>query len=155
MEYEEFNKALKFNIITAITRSTFEKPHAYKPLKTQMKESGLLSRFIPFSYTYEPTKIDRLFGQIKGKLTGNPITLSKILNEEREIQGNPEEFSRFEKFSVALGRNVEGFGFRPQRHFQRLAKAHALMRGGKSVETEDIDKILQLINWINFRFNPL
>jgi hypothetical protein len=72
-----------------------------------------------------------------------------------EIKGNPELFSQFELIASKIGQEIGGYGFRVLRSLQTLAKANALLNDRTEVNQEDIDKIVYLSNWINYRLNPL
>jgi hypothetical protein len=142
-------EGLKFNIITAITTDN------YKNLEKYMKKTGLLSRFIPFSYDYPIDKVKKIFNYIEGVETTENVQIKEIRKEDVEIQNNPNLFKEFEMISTRLGTQYSGYGLRAQINFQRLAKANAWLNGRKEVTSEDIEKILYLSKWINFDFNPL
>jgi hypothetical protein len=57
--------------------------------------------------------------------------------------------------SYKIGQEVGGYGFRILRNLQALAKANAILNDRTEVNQQDIDKIIYLSNWINYRFNPL
>jgi len=44
---------------------------------------------------------------------------------------------------------------RIQRDLQTLAKANAMLNDRDEVTEEDIDKVIELTNLINYKFNPL
>jgi len=60
-----------------------------------------------------------------------------------------------EMLSMKVGEESGGYGFRMQRNLQALAKANAVLNGRTEVVQEDIDKLMHLGNWMNFRFNLL
>jgi len=142
-------QGLKFNLITAITSPDF------KTIHRKLKSTGLLSRFIPFSYKYPIDKIRKILDYIENENKVLGVTIPKINKKDTEIKGNPELFRELEIVSTKLGQEYGAYGFRAQKNLQRLCKANALINKRKEVTQEDIDKILELSKWINFKFNPL
>jgi hypothetical protein len=140
---------IKFSMISAITVEDFNKTKKY------LETTGLLSRFIPFSYDYPIDKVRRILDFIENGSPGEKEIEFRVVKREAEVEGNPELFRRLEIVSTKLGREYSGFGFRAQEHLQRLAKAAALNRGSKKVEAQDVEEILGLSRWINYEFNPL
>jgi hypothetical protein len=156
-----YNPPIKCGLITAITSDSYY--GQYNPqtqrfengIKHYWKTIGLLSRFIPFSYEYEMLKIRKIFQFIEKEDYTKPQSKQTIKRTMTDVKGNPELFQQFEISSMTIGKEISGYGLRVQRSFQALAKANALLNDGKEVAQKDIDKILKLGNWMNFRFNPL
>ena len=115
---------------------------------------GLLSRFIPFSYDYELSKIRRIFQHLESE-EQQESTQQKIVRTRKDVKGNLRLFGQLEMLSVKVGEEAGGYGFRMQRNLQALAKANAVLNGRAKVVQNDIDKLIHLGNWMNFRFNPL
>jgi hypothetical protein len=157
-----YNPPLKVGVITAITDEDFLGYYNSKEgkwiggVKYEWRRIGLLSRFIPFSYRYEYSKIFKIFEWIEHEQYNLKLPSQKIKTRRTTfVEGNPELFSKLEKISVQLSQQVGGYGFRPQRSLQTLAKANALLNGRCEVVMEDIDTVIWLSNWINLDFNPL
>lgn len=142
-------KGLKFNMITAITTPNF----AF--LKKKMKGTGLLSRFIPFSYSYPIDKVKKIFDYIEKIQDKEDVHTYRILKKDTIVKEDPALFKQLEIVSMRLGQEYGAYGFRAQKSLQRLAKANAILNNRKEVTQEDIDKILHLAKWINFDFNTI
>ena len=159
--HKTYNPPLKLGIITAITDEDFLGHYDSKEgkwiggVKYEWRRIGLLSRFIPFSYKYEYSKIYKIFEFIEKEQYNLKLPTQKINRRTTLVQGNPELFSKLEKISIQLSQQVGGYGFRPQRNLQTLAKANALLNGRHEVTQQDIDTVIWLSNWINLDFNPL
>lgn len=161
----ESKEPIKIGFITAITRSSFYNPVAIgrnklffrdAGIKKYLEETGILSRFIPFSYDYPIDKIKIIFDKIKGmNIKTQKVIYRKIDTKETEIKGNPELFNQLEIVSRTLGLNYGAYGIRTQQKLQLLTKANAKIEGRKEVIQEDINKILYLSKWINYDFNPI
>lgn len=150
LSYLKLVEGLKFSVITAITSENFHKVERY------LKETGLLSRFIPFSYDYPINLVKTIFEIIEGSSSSsNKISIPKIIKSHKKIENEPELFKNFEMVSMKLGMQYKAYGIRGQTNLQRLAKANALLNSRTKVNKEDIDKILYLSNWINYDYNSI
>jgi hypothetical protein len=149
LQFYKLIEGLRFNIITAVTGANFMKVQRY------LKDTGLLSRFLPFSYDYPVNLVQKVFEMIEGKATNDTVQIPKLILKETPIPNNPALFKNFEFISTRLGIDYGGYGIRAQIGFQRLAKANALMNKRKEVTKEDIEKVIELSRWINYGFNPL
>ena len=140
---------IKFNLITAITSDNFRKVQRY------FTETGLLSRFITFSYDYPISTLKEIIKTIEGTQSGSKVTIPKIKKKNTEISNSPHLFAQFEFISSKLGLQYKGYGIRSQINLQRLAKANALLNNRTKINQDDINKIIKLSNWFNFNFNPI
>jgi len=156
-----YEPPIKCGLITAITSDNFN--GYYDPDRKQFrggakdiwKSMGLLSRFIPFSYQYEISKINRIFGFIEKEEEQKSTGKEKIKRKMVNVKGNAELFEKLRTASLQLGVEMGAYGFRLQRGLQCLAKANAVLNDRTQVAQEDIEAVLRLANWMNYRFNPL
>jgi hypothetical protein len=131
----------KINIITSMT----VKNHA--EMENYLKKISLYSKFIPFSFTYPMETVIKIMDAIaRDEKFEN--TTPKIITEEKVIEGNPELFKAFCFIPLP-------FDIKTQRNMQNLARANAMLNGRDKVEKEDIDKVLFLSRWINYKMNYL
>jgi hypothetical protein len=156
-----YDPPIKCGMITAITSESYlgtynrDKQRFEGGLRHYWKNIGLLSRFVPFSYEYELSKIQRIFQFIQNEDHLKPASKETIKRKTVHVKGNPQLFQKLEILSVRVSQEVGGYGFRIQRSLQTLAKANAVLNGRTEVSQQDIDKILKLGNWMNKQFNPL
>lgn len=156
-----YDPPIKCGLITAITSDNFN--GYYDPQRQQYrggakeiwKSTGLLSRFIPFSYQYEISKISKIFGFIEKEEEQKSTGKEKIKRTMVNVKGNAELFEKLRTASLQLGVEMGAYGFRLQRSLQCLAKANAVLNNRAKVAQEDIEAVLRLTNWMNYRFNPL
>ena len=156
-----YDPPIKCGLITAITSDNFN--GYYDPRRQQFrggakeiwKSTGLLSRFIPFSYQYEMSKISKIFNFIEKEGEKGEAGKEKIRRKMVDVKGNAELFKKMEIASSRLGDEMGGYGFRLQRGLQYLAKANAVLNDRTEIAQEDIDAVLHLANWMNYRYNPL
>jgi len=157
-----YNPPIKCGVITGITSGSYNgyynnlTQRTEGGLKHYWKKIGLLSRFVPFSYKYELSKVIKIFELIeKDNANAKENQKETIKRTVTEIEGNEKLFNQLQMVSVKVGQEVEAYGIRIQKNLQLLAKANALLRNSPKVEQEDIQAILDLSNWINYDFNPL
>ena len=156
-----YNPPVKCGLITAITTESYhgyDNPLTHRTeggIKHYWRRIGLLSRFIPFSYEYEISKVMKIFESIQKEEYEARSNPEKIKRRIMKVKGNKNLFQQFQILSFHLGSKVSGYGIRTQRNLQYLAKANAMLHDRNMVAQEDIDKIMKLGNWINYKFNPL
>lgn len=156
-----YDPPIKCGLITAITSDNFN--GYYDPKRQQFrggakeiwKSMGLLSRFIPFSYQYEISKISKIFNFIEKEEEQRSTGKEKIKRKMIDVKGNAELFEKLEAASLRFGGEMGAYGFRLQRSLQCLAKANAILNNITEVTQDDIDAVLRLANWMNYRYNPL
>ncbi|MEM5813432.1 MAG: hypothetical protein QXU71_03670 [Candidatus Aenigmatarchaeota archaeon] len=149
LQFYKLIEGIKFNVITAITTDNFKK------IKKYFRDTGLLSRFIPFSYDYSISLIKKVFDFLEGKKHISDVKFPKIKQKDIAIEDKPELFKEFETISTKMSIELSGYGFRLQKNLQRLAKANAILNNRTEVTKEDIEKVIYLSNWINFEFRSL
>jgi hypothetical protein len=147
---ESSKKHVKCGVITAITAEELrDQRHSWGRL-------GFLSRIVPFSYSYGMETVKKVFDYILGLdyLKEHEIEL-EIPKQEKEIK-LPRRYAREILPSIAIIAQAEKtYGFRLQKQFQALLQASALDRGHSAVNSADVDRILRLMNWVNFSANPI
>jgi len=156
-----YDPPIKCGLITAITSDNFN--GYYDPRRQQFrggakaiwKSTGLLSRFIPFSYQYEISKISKIFNFIEKEEEQRSTGKEKIRRKMIDVKGNTKLFEKLRITSSQLGVEMGAYGFRLQRSLQCLAKANAILNNRTEVTQEDIDAVLHLANWMNYRYNLL
>ena len=137
-------------MITAITSEEFNDN------RHNWKKKGFLSRTIPFSYRYGMDTVNKIFESIVelGYLKEREIKLD-IPTQDKEIKLS-EKFARSILPSTAtIAKAQETYGFRLQKQFQALLQASALERHRRCVTRADVERVLSLMNWINFDEKPI
>jgi hypothetical protein len=158
-----YDPPIKCGLITGITTESFH-GEEYDPsqqryrggVRYEWKRTGLLSRFIPFSYKYELSKINRVFDYIANadrelQLKGKESIQRRMIS----VKGNEQLFNRTRSLSQDIGKATGGYGFRMQLSLQTLMKANAVLNMREEVVREDAEKIEKLGNWMNFENNCL
>lgn len=141
---------VKCGIITAITVAEIrDQRHSWGRL-------GFLSRTVPFSYSYSMESVKRVFDSILGLdfLEERNIEL-KIPKQDASIRLPRKYAQEILPSTTAVAQAQETYGFRLQKQFQALLQASAFEEGRTTVGSRDVDRVLHLMNWVNFDEKPI
>jgi hypothetical protein len=143
-------KHVKCGIITAITDTELrDQRHNWGRL-------GFLSRVVPFSYSYGIQTVRTVFNSILGLdyLDESNVEL-KIPSKDKEIPLPKRYAQEILPSTTTIAKAQETYGFRLQKQFQALLQASALEKGRSKVNAKDVDRVLSLMNWVNFDTKPI
>lgn len=139
-------KPVKCGIITAITGAELsDQRHHWSRL-------GFLSRVIPFSYSYGIRSVKKVFDYVLGLdyLKEHDVELKRIPKQDRKI-GLPRKYAQATlPTTTTIAKAQNTYGFRLQKQFQALLQASALDGGRTIVNSNDVERVLGLMNWVNF-----
>jgi len=144
-------KHVKCGIITAITGEELaDQRHHWSRL-------GFLSRVIPFSYSYGMQSVKKVFDYVLGLdyLKEHDIELKRIPKQDRKISLPRRYAQAILPTTTTIARAQNTYGFRLQKQFQALLQASALERGRTTVNSRDVERVLRLMNWVNFNMHPI
>jgi hypothetical protein len=144
-------KHVKCGVITAITGEEL------RDQRHNWGRIGFLSRIVPFSYSYGMETVRKVFDYILGLdyLAEYDIELKRIPKQDKEIKLPRRYAQAILPSTTTIAQAQETYGFRLQKQFQALMQASALERGQKAVGSADVDRVLHLMNWVNFNENPI
>lgn len=153
----KFDKPARAGLITAITFDGINE------FKKEWKQSGFLSRLIPFSYkisgalrmeiedklkSYEAREVvEKLPTMKKGIINRSPanITLSKEMAYRLDALA----------YKLAHVTGTLDAPFRQEKQMYTMAKSHSALRHSDKVEEIDIETITMLSTWLNLEFNVI
>jgi hypothetical protein len=143
-------KHVKCGLITAITSDEF------RDNRHNWKRIGFLSRLIPFSYSYGLPTVNKIFEYILGLdyFKEREIQLT-VPNQDREIRLPRKYAQAILPATATIARAQETYGFRLQKQFQALLQASALDKGRNVVSKADVQRVLRLMQWVNFDEKPI
>jgi hypothetical protein len=143
-------KPVKCGLIAAITTDEFN-DHRHK-----WERLGFLSRTIPFSYSYGIPTVNKVFQYIIGLnfLDEQDIRLA-IPKEDKEIRLPSKYAQEILPSTTTIARAQETYGFRLQKQFQGLLQASALDSRRRIVNSNDVQRVLRLMDWVNFNEKPI
>lgn len=150
----------KFNVITAITKGALMEGGKDTPsMKKIMIKSGLLTRFLPFSYEYSVGLVKKIFDMQSGLdlEDADYCDIPEINKTFTHVECDYDFARQLDVVSTMLNVEFEksGYGIRPHRNLIRLAKSNALINKRDKVTKTDIDTIMKLANYFNFKFNAM
>ena len=144
-------KHVKCGVITAITSEEFnDQRHNWRRI-------GFLSRIVPFSYSYGMETIRKVFDSILGLdyLDEGDIELKRIPKQDKEVKLPTKYAQAILPSTTTIAKAQETYGFRLQKQFQALLQASALEKGRSKVNAADVDRVVHLMNWVNFNEHPI
>ncbi len=144
------SKHVKCGLITAITSDEL------RDQRHRWGRIGFLSRTVPFSYSYSIESVRRVFDSILGLdyLDESSMTLH-VPREDRKITLPRKYAQEILPSTTAIAQAQRTYGFRLQKQFQALLQASALEKGRNTVNSTDVERVLHLMNWVNFDENPI
>jgi hypothetical protein len=144
-------KHVKCGIVTAITTDDLnDQRHHWGRI-------GFLSRIVPFSYSYSIESVKKVFDYILGLdyLEEYDIELKRIPRQDRNIRLPRKHAQAILPSTAVIAEAQQTYGFRLQKQFQALLQASALEKGRHCVNSRDVERVLHLMNWMNFDENPI
>jgi len=135
-------------------------PKALESKKLGWARIGFMSRLLPVSYSYSvPSAVEILSSiatyEYRGK-SGIKISLPK---EDIEVYCNPQWNRDLIPYSTQLVGTADPayrlYGFRMQKHLQRLLLASPLLEGRDEVNQADFDKVVDLTRYINLGYTAI
>jgi hypothetical protein len=145
-----FKKPVKVGLITAITSDEFNDN------RHNWKKKGFLSRIIPFSYSYGMNTINKIFESILDIDYMKEQQIKMTIPKQDVAVKLPERYARsILPSTTMIAKAQQTYGFRLQKQFQALLQASALDRGLRVVNRLDVDRVLRLMNWVNFDEKPI
>lgn len=152
-----YDTPVKAGLITAITYDGINE------FKRAWKQSGFLSRLVPFSYSLSEQLKNEIENKIKSfealdEKERLPTMKKNIINRTPKPIILPKELAYkldICAYKLAIVTGSTNAPFRQEKQIYTLAKAHCALRHSEIVEQIDIDTIIMLSNWLNLEFNIL
>lgn len=141
-----FDPRLKIGLLTAVSDKDF---NAHK---SRLKKVGFVSRFIPFSYTYDKNTLEKVLGYIEeGSILKEKGVKLDLPKEPVVVECEAKYVRQFREFAL----NAQDWETRFLVQMRILLKSCALVHGRSKVNEEDVVEILKLVIYLNFNFNPI
>lgn len=145
-----FTRPVKCGLITAITGDEFSDQ------RHNWQKKGFLSRTIPFSYCYGMGTVSKVFESILELDYVRERGIKLDIPEKDVVIELPKKFARtILPSTTAIARAQQTYGFRLQKQFQALLQASALESHRKTVNKTDVERVLRLMDWVNFDQKPI
>jgi hypothetical protein len=143
--------SLKCGLITAVT------PEYIQDRRHGWAGMGFLSRLLPISYAYSNETQDKVFGFIQSQKHLDQIIASLDVPPRDAFikldEGYAAALTPYVKQTIESAEGL--YGFRLQRQLQTLLKASAFSDNRDEVNSEDIDKIISILKYVNFDYKEI
>lgn len=132
--------------------------------KVNWLKVGFLSRMLPVTWRYNRTTVREVLEYIfRRRYTGEKPIFCRFPSNQVEVFIPPKLARMLEhladkllaSYKAAATSPEDVYGFRYQRHFQRLAMASALEAGRHVVSREDVDRVKELSIFCNLDFTTI
>ena len=144
-----WDKEVKGNIVTAVTDQALDDG------RHEWAKIGFLSRFIMFSYSYDLSTVHAI---LQSYSRGGLINRSKTMEfpkENVDVTLDPQIADKLDPLAVRIGDDFGIYGIRAKINLRSLLKALAYLNGRVAVQMADFDELLRLVDYMNFKYNPL
>ncbi len=144
-----WDKEVKANLITAVT------DEAIRDGRHDWAKMGFLSRFIMFSYSYNFSTVTQILEQYsKHSSCLSPVSF-KFPKKEVSVQLPQELADKLNPLAVKIGEEFNLYGIRAKINLRSFIKALALRNHSIIVSEKEYVELLELYDYMNFKFNPL
>lgn len=126
-------------------------------------DMGFMSRMLPISYSYHAKTRMSIHNSIAAQEYHNNQAIVLDLPAENQVVSLPKlEGDKLIAVTSTVNSLDDGrknafktYGFRLQKQLQCLAMSNAIMEGRETVNSNDIDKVASLSNFINLNYLPI
>ncbi len=141
---------VRAGLITAVTTSSF------KEFKTAWKNTGFLSRLLPFSFSHSVETQSTIRDSIDRKQTSSTEKVRlKLVRNPPEISCPPPLMRQLRAYEDNLSALTDSAPYRHQIQLNAITEALAVIKGEREITQDHIDKIIQLSAWMNYNFKEL
>lgn len=144
------DKPVRAGLITATTNAS------YGEFKRTWKNTGFLSRLLPFSFNHSVNTTGRIMDDIEAKRP-DPITKARFTVKKRpkEVSSPQHLLRQLRVYEELLSRSTGSLPYRHQIQLNAITESLAILRGRWEIIQEDIDTIARLSKWINYDFKEI
>ncbi len=141
---------VRAGLITATTNAS------YRDFRTSWRNTGFLSRLLPFSFSHSVETTSRIMDAIDAKQP-DPIDRVnlRIAKKPKEIHCPRHLLRQLRAYEELLSRSTGSLPYRHQIQLNAITESHAILRGDAEIRQEDIDAIARLSNWMNYDFKEI
>ena len=141
---EKFKHPVKCGLIACMT------PGALDDKRHRWSDMGFMSRMLPVSWNYSKVTQNDIMSYITGRNYKQEKDLNlKLPDKDIEIKLDSTFAQELVPFSFIFAEANKTYGFRYQKHLQRLMMASALSEGREEVTKIDCDKVKSLVQFLN------
>lgn len=147
---KKFQQPIKCGIIACVT------PQQLRDKRHRWMSVGYMSRLLPVSWSYSnPARVEILEFISERKYRGDSHWNYKFPTTDEEINLPIELAKELIPYTYTFAQAQATYGFRHQKHLQRLAMASAIVDNRDVVNRGDIDKVIALTRFINLNHTAI
>lgn len=144
-----WDKEVKANVITAVTDQAIEDGrHDWAKL-------GFLSRFIVFSYSYSLSTVVEILNRYSKQGQSSDRIEIPLPDKDVDIKLPEKIAQRLNPIAIKIGEQFKLYGIRAKINLRSLLKALAFRNGKTAVTEAEFQELLELADYMNFRYNPI
>jgi len=141
---------VRAGLITAITNSSYEE------FKRAWKNSGFLSRLLPFSFSHSVITTNRIMDDIDAKRSDSINRVKfKVKKKPNKVTAPERLLRQLRVYDEMLSKSTDSLPYRHQIHLNAITESLAVLRGNVKIRQKDIDTISRLSKWINYDFKEV
>lgn len=141
---KKFQQPIKCGIVACVT------PNKLNDKRHKWMDMGFMSRLLPVSWSYSKSvRLEILDFITERKYREDKHWIYKFPDLDIEVNLTPKLAKKLLPLTTIFTQAQQTYGFRHQKHLQRLAMASALAEGRDIVKQGDIDKVFNLSKFLN------
>ena len=141
---------VKAGLITATTTGSFQE------FRERWKTTGFLSRLIPFSFKHSTLTQARIIGNLENKVPDMMLIYPYTINKKpSSIKTSPVLLHQLSVYGEVLGKETRAMPYRADIQLHTLAEALAIIENANELTQEHVDRIVNLLRYVNYDFNDI
>ncbi len=141
---KRYEVPVKCGVITCIT------PRELNDSRHKWLDIGFMSRLLPVSWSYSQASKVEIFKFIQSKgYTGDQAWEWEMPKEDVGVEMDPDLAGQLLPYTYEYAQARDTYGFRYQKHLQRMLMASAIADGRAAVNQGDVDKVTGLTTYLN------
>ena len=141
---------VKAGLITATTTGSIQE------FMERWKTTGFLSRLIPFSFKHSTATQAKIISSLENKIQDSIRNREYILNKHPSpIKTSPVLLHQLSIYGEALGKETRAMPYRADIQLHTLAEALAIIENSNELTQEHVDRIVNLLHYVNYDFNDI
>jgi len=144
------DKPVRAGLITAITESSYDK------FKRAWKDTGFLSRLLPFSFSHSIATTTRIMDDIDAKKLDCITEVKfKVNRRPKEVVAPEYLLRQLRAYEDLLSARSGSLPYRHQIQLNSITESLAVLRGDVKLKQDHIDTVSWLSKWINYDFKEI
>lgn len=141
---------VKAGLITATTTGSIQE------FMERWKTTGFLSRLIPFSFKHSTATQTRIISSLENKIQDTIRNHGYRVNKyPSPVKTSPVLLHQLSVYGEALGKETRAMPYRADIQLHTLTEALAIIEGSSVLTQKHVDRIVELLHYVNYDFNDI